>query len=67
MLCPRRSCGSATRVHAERYVSKTQGHKGSGGAIEKAIEKAIHQLLVAFWIRTKIARTVDSGSAVIIA
>jgi hypothetical protein len=44
-----------------------QDYRGGSGAIGKAIEQAINQLLVALWIRTKIARTVNKGGSFVIA
>jgi len=44
-----------------------QDYKGGSGAIGKAIERAMKQLLVALFIRTRIARTVNKGGSVVIA
>ena len=59
--------GSGTRMHSEMLYSNKQDYDGGGGAIEKAIEKAIHRLVFTLWIRIKFARTVDKGVAVVIA
>jgi hypothetical protein len=44
-----------------------QDYRGGNGAIEKAIERVVYQLLIALCIRTKITRTVNKGGSFVLA
>jgi len=50
-----------------RYIGETPDYKGDKSPYYNAIQNIIHRAMVALWIRTKIAKTVDQGASLITA